>query len=128
MAPVRKGPKLNYTEDQMSSAIRAIKNGMGVRQACQKFSVPKSTVLDKVKGRTPMKRKMGRDPYLKEEEETAIVNWIKRCLRRGFPPHYHDILNSAQNFILKDPNGVRKTPFVDGRPGKTWFSVRKNLI
>ena len=95
MAPVRKGPKLNYTEDQISLVIRAIKNGMGMRQACQKFSVPKSTVLDKVKGRTPMKRKMGRDPYLKEEEEMAIVNWIKRCLRRGFPPHYHVILNSA---------------------------------
>ena len=121
--PPRKVPKFKYSEDQMASAILAVRNGMGVRKACDKYGVPKSTVLDKMKGRTPMKRKMGRDPYLKESEEKAIVDWITRSLRRGFPPHYHDLLNSAQNFILKDPNGVRPTPFPNGRPGKTWFSV-----
>ena len=70
-----------------------------------------------------MERRMGRDPYLKKEEEDAIVEWVKRSLRRGFSPHYHDILNTAQNFIKSDAGEPRKTPFVDGRHGKTWFNV-----
>ena len=120
---IKKEPKFKYSEDQMALAIQVINNCMGVRKACEKYDVLKSTVLDKLKSRTPMKRKMGHDPYLKECKENAIVGWIKRSLRRGFAPYYHDILNTAQNFILKDHDGVRTTPFADGRPGKTWFSV-----
>ena len=127
MAPTtqssKKGPKFKYTEEQMISAIQAVRHGMKIRRACTKFSIPKSTLLDKLAGRTRMESRMGRDPYLKKEEEDAIVEWVKRSLQRGFPPHYHDILNTAQNFIKSDAGEPRKTPLVNGRPGKTWFNV-----
>ena len=47
---IKKGPKFKYSEDQMALAIQVINNCMGVRKACEKYDVLKSTVLDKLKG------------------------------------------------------------------------------
>ena len=57
----------------MINAVAAVRNGMSQREASKQFKVPRATLFDKFQGRTPMKRKMGRDPYLTEAEEQQIV-------------------------------------------------------
>lgn len=63
-----------YTEEQLQNAVEAVKSGgMSLRKAACQYNIPRGTLFDKVKGRTPLKRKFGRDPYLTESEEKAIV-------------------------------------------------------
>ena len=69
----RKRSILNYTEIQMAKAVEAVRNGVPKKAAARQFKVPKGTLLDKLKGRTPMKRRMGRIPYLSEAEENTIA-------------------------------------------------------
>ena len=70
-------PKFSYSEKQMEMAINSVKSGnMHQILASRTFKVPWGTLFDKVKGRTPMKRKMGRDPYLTKAEEKEIVQYV----------------------------------------------------
>ena len=70
----RKIKRLEYTEYQMNAALRAVEeNGMVKAEAARKFQVPKTTLLDKLMGRTPRGRKMGHPPYLTCREEEDIV-------------------------------------------------------
>ena len=114
-------PKLEYSEQQMLDAIRAVTNGMSRRMLQMEclYKVPRTTLIDKLAGRTPIERKIGRDTILTIDEENDIVSWIKRTNRRGIPPSKHDILNSVQKLVQTTPG--RKTPFANDRPRKTWF-------
>ena len=56
-----------------NTLIDAIKSGTSIRLAATKFKVPRATVFEKVKGRAPMKTKLGRDSYLTEQEEADII-------------------------------------------------------
>ena len=66
-------PRFAYTQEQMEKAIAAVRGGMSVRAASVAFKVPRATLFDKIKGKTQLDRKMGRDPYLSQEEESQIV-------------------------------------------------------
>ena len=66
-------PKFNHTEEQMKKAIKAVQDGMSQRKAAQLFKVPRITLLDKIKGRSPYDRRMGHMPYLSSQEENDIV-------------------------------------------------------
>ena len=103
----------------MIHALEAVEGGMSKRAASIKYNVPRTTLIDKIAGRTPRTRKMGRDPYLSEVEEHAIVSWATRCNKRGLPPNKDDILNTVQNMMNETPD--RQTPFVNNRPGRHWF-------
>ena len=65
--------KPSYTEEQMLAAVSAVRGGMSKTKAAAEFKVPKTTLLNKLAGRTPLVRKMGRDTYLSQEEECQIV-------------------------------------------------------
>ena len=66
-------PKFSYNENQMNAAVDAVKRGVPMRKAAKDFKVPRATLFDKVKGRTPLRRKMGRNSYLTEKEEKDLV-------------------------------------------------------
>ena len=57
----------------MKAAVRAVQNGMGKKTAAKRFNVPRSTIADKISGRYREGKRIGRDPYLSENEELEIV-------------------------------------------------------
>jgi len=73
MPRAKKNVRLQYTEASLKDALLSIKNGMAIRRAAKDFGVPRATLFDKVKGRTMIERKIGRDPYLTKAEENDIV-------------------------------------------------------
>ena len=89
-----------------------------MKSAAKLDSVPRATLFDKIKGRTPIERKVGRDPYLTSEEEKQIVDWIHRCGMRGLPPKVDGVFNAVQNIVIETG---RKTPFYNNQPGRFWF-------
>ena len=64
----------NYKAEQMEKALNAVRNEQqSIRKAAQIFNVPRTTLNDKVLGKTSDGRKHGKDPYLTAAEEEDII-------------------------------------------------------
>lgn len=88
--------------------------------AAEKHNVPRSTLHDKVAGKSSVEAKKGPATYLTTTEEEKIVNWILECSQHGFPVTKERLIECVQKFIK---NSGRETPFVDSRPGKKWLKL-----
>ena len=66
-------PKFAYKEEDMEKAIAAVEGGMSKRCASKTFGVPRTTLMDKLVGRTPRERRIGHLPYLTRLEEDDLV-------------------------------------------------------
>lgn len=108
-----------YSETQMQAAIVDVSKGVAVATAARNHGVPRVTLMYKVKGKTPIQRKIGRQPYLTKEEEDSLVKWIHIVGKAGFPVTTEMLLDIFQK-IMKDLN--RSNPFVNDRPGRSWLS------
>ena len=65
--------KKKYTQEDVERARKLIDEGSSIRQASISTGVPTSTLQDKVNGKYRPGKKAGRDPYLSETEEEALV-------------------------------------------------------
>ncbi|CAK1579786.1 unnamed protein product [Parnassius mnemosyne] len=118
MPPI-KGKMFCYSEADMEAAIEECRRGVPTATAAKKFGVPRVTLLNKIKGKTPIKRKMGRNCYMTEEIEKMLVTWAKAMVKQGFPIGKDNLQDSVKK-IVDDLN--LETPFKNGRPGKRWYS------
>lgn len=124
-----KRPIHKYSEKALRDALFEIReNNVSVRKASRIYGVPKTTLHDRLSGRIAEKpRKMGPPPVLNEAEEKAIVEWCVNLAKSGFPRKMDDVLNTVQKIILskvtETNNANKKIPFVNGRPGKKWYSA-----
>lgn len=65
--------RFQYEEKSMEDAINAVHDGMSKRAAAAKYGIPRTTLNDKIAGKTPEGRKIGKDPVLTSEEEQSLV-------------------------------------------------------
>lgn len=124
MAPKRK--RCNYTEDNLLSAVAAVKSGsMGYRKASTKYGIPIMTLSDKVKGKTPLKLyKPGPTMYLAEQQEDKLAKYLLHMAQIGYGIPRKDIPNIVKK-ILDDadkdgyvlPSGEK---FKDNKPSICW--------
>ena len=72
-----RGKYRNWNEASMLNAVEAVtKQGSSVRRAAELYSVPKSTLSDKVLGKVPLNARSGPSTYLTvEEEELTSYFW-----------------------------------------------------
>ena len=61
-----------WTEQQMNSAIEAVKGGMKIFCAAHEYNVPRTTVNDQISGRVVHGTSPGLKPYLNNAEEIAL--------------------------------------------------------
>ena len=81
-----------YTKETLQAAMSVRKSAIG-------HGVPRKTLEDHVKGRVSMKPP-GPALQLNEEEEVALVNYIKYMSRQGFPMT-RDIIRKFIGAIFK---------------------------
>lgn len=112
--------RLQYSEEAMNNAIKAVENGMSPFQAHKTFNVPRTTLLDKLQGRSPKERKIGGETILTKQEETTLVNWMVHIAKCGFPATKLQLLDSVELLVK---NLKRENSFKDGRPGRHWFEA-----
>ena len=63
-----------YDKGNLEKALNAIKAGnLSTNKAATKYGVPRSTLGDKLRGKYRPGKPIGRDPYLSQDEEKAIV-------------------------------------------------------
>lgn len=126
--PGKKGAFLNYTEAVMRSAVTddvcLLKKP--IRMAAKKFGVPRITLTNKVKGKSPMERKMDPASILTPEEEQTICDWVQNTAKASFPVTTEQLIVSVEKYLkeMKRPCDL----FKSGRPGRTWLKafIRRN--
>ena len=122
----KKRPNHQYSESALQDALAQIRYGkLTIRKASKNYGVPRSTIQDKLKLQSDIPRKMGPSSILSVDEEKRIVQWVINLTKCGFPLKTDDLLNTVQKIVQDDK---RKTPFRNGRPGRTWYHafLRRN--
>lgn len=119
MPPI-KGQMLIYSEEQMQRAIAEVQNGRSIASAAKMNKVPRSTLINKVKGISPQERRMGPDSVVTRDEERILVQWLFAIAKAGFPVGQCQLLDSVQA-LMKELK--KKIPFTDDRPGRSWYNA-----
>lgn len=90
-----------YSEDDVKNALEAIRSDdMTTSAASREYGVPRTTLIDILKGRVPeISRRMGPAPELTHEEERTLVEWCFYMTKCGYPRKNEDLLNSVQIYM-----------------------------
>jgi hypothetical protein len=111
---------LAYAHADLLLALEDMKKGETASAVSKKYNIPRSTLIYKSTGKTPIDRKMGPAPRLGTDSEKMLVNWVMAMAARGFPVTKTDLLISVHQ-ISKDMNMTHLFP--NGRPGNKWLSL-----
>ena len=81
----RKRKALNYShtktyrkwsEDNMIAAVHKVTNkNMSQREACKRYNIPRSTLQDRLTGKSGIGTKIGRPTLLSEDQENKLVDY-----------------------------------------------------
>ncbi|KAJ3643900.1 hypothetical protein Zmor_026582 [Zophobas morio] len=118
---------LKYSEADMLQALGAVTSGMAVSTASRTYKVPRTTLLYKHAGKYPIKRKMGPDTVLSNEEEQALVRWMLHIAKAGFPATKDQLLDHSRS-VTKLQQYLRNgcdlgSPF----PGNTKIQIFRSI-
>lgn len=105
----------------MEAALKAIReDGMPVSTACKTFGVPRTSVRNRMSGKTADNcRKVGPTCILGPDIEKKLVDWILDSSAKGFPINQDSLAYSVQKLVQEFQI---QTPFINGSPGKKWFT------
>ena len=85
----------------MQKAMEAVEKGDTIRMAAEKFSVPRSSLHDRVSGRVQHGKQPGKPPYLTLEEEEEVVKFLIKCANIGYPRTRAQALALVQQILDK---------------------------
>ena len=95
--------------DAMLKAMQAVKQGgMSQRQAATVFSIPRSTLQEKMLTK-PFRFKQFMDgprPPLSYEEERELFRWIHNMVSSGFDVPHKSLEVSAKTMMMEKPNST----------------------
>ena len=82
---LQRGKYKPWTESQMDHALQSVvAEGSSVRKAALEHNVPKSSLADRVSGRTIPGTMSGPQRYLNAIEENELVQFLARCAAIGY--------------------------------------------
>ncbi|XP_044593991.1 uncharacterized protein LOC123271668 [Cotesia glomerata] len=116
---VIKRTRCNYDKANLKLAVEEVLNGKTTAEVSRKYNVPESTIRAKKQCKYNDKPP-GPSTVLSNIEENELVEWIFYCCKQGFPVTKQKLLDSVK--LLCD-NDDRKTPFVDNKPGRSWYEA-----
>lgn len=95
MDPAKEKPKkLVYSAKDINTAIARVQSGeLKPSAAAKAFNIPSSTLYDKLSGNHGGKK--GTHTVLSQEEEQALVDWIKYCASVAQPLSRENVLKGA---------------------------------
>ena len=94
-----------WTEEKIRLACDAVRvDGYTYRRAELEYGVPKSTIRDRISGRTLPGATSGPERYLTEEEEKELTHFIKECAKVGYAKTRKQIIAIVDQAV-KDKRG-----------------------
>ena len=105
MPPIRPRSSKNSTEQEgrLLLAIQAFKNGdiSSISLAARTFNVPRTTLRDRLSGRTERYTTRANLQKLTESEEESLQKWILSIDSRGSPPRPSMVREMADLLLQK---------------------------
>jgi len=90
--------RTHYMKEDMEAAISAVKNGdMSIRAACKEFGVKRTTLQDRMSGKSG--ESVGRPTVLLADEEALLVERIILMGTWGFPLNKQDVAHLIQAYL-----------------------------
>lgn len=118
MARKSKGIRCKYDKTNLEKALAAVKtNQMSIRAAAKEFSVPKSTLSDRLTGKVAENASPGKQTVFPLEVENDIAQKIKEAGKMGFGITRAHLCMKVSRLAMAMK---LKTPFRNGIPGKDW--------
>ncbi|CAC5367642.1 unnamed protein product [Mytilus coruscus] len=109
----------NYALEDIKNVVQMVENkSMSIRSASRQYNDPKTTIIDKLNGRSSLQARSGPNPVLYECEEEMLVHWVIDMAKIGYGQTKQQLLYTVKTIL--DHDG-RKTPFKDFLPGKDWL-------
>ena len=118
--------RMLYSPTKMSLAIEMVRNGaMSKRKAAATYGVPKSTLLDKLAGRSPEERvSPGPQTVLTAAEENVVSEYCILMASIGYPLSRKELLLEVKKIL--DIDG-RKHPLRTIAQGRTGFTLLRSV-
>lgn len=115
----KRGKTLAYEQTSLESAVKAVQSGgFSVRQAAATFSVPRSTIADRISGRYELQVRHGRPPALPDSVEKTIVSSIKMASKLGMGLSRKQIIRRTHTLCQRTSID---TTYRNFKAGKDWF-------
>lgn len=116
---VRKTDKASWSEEAMKGAIRAVKEGSKIREACRRYSVPFSSLRDRL-SKGYYAPSMGRNTVFSKEQEAEIKEQLLTLSQMfyGLTPLQLRLAAFEYAEVNKIPNSFNK---ISKLAGKDWL-------
>src|SRR3979411_1342130 len=111
-----------YSEQDLQTALTAIENGMGQKEAACKFMIPRSTLHGRLHNTRPRAEAFERYQARSQVQETRLAQFIQKMEALGNPPSHAQIRYIAQR-ILEVSGSTHQL-------GKDWLGafLRRNPV
>ena len=83
----------------MANAVEAVRRGESVRRAAELYSVPRSTLSDKVLCQVPLKARSGPPSYLSREEEEELTSFLLEMAKIGYAHTRKQVISLVQQIV-----------------------------
>lgn len=104
-----------YLIDRYKYAVRHIKQGLSVEEACNKYRISKGALLKCLSGGTAPR---GKKTRLTENEENSVVEWLISNQNLKYNEAIHLVFQEVSNIFQR---ANRPNPFSNGRPSMDWW-------
>ena len=108
--------RLQWSNQQMEAAMKAVESGSGINKAAREHGVSKTTLKDRINGKVEHGRKPGPQSYLTNFEERELGVFLKECAGIGYGKTRRDVMQIAQS--VAEEKGVLKKSRITHR----WWS------
>jgi hypothetical protein len=111
----------SYSDDAIKRALFEIReNNMSTREASRQFGVPRTTIQDRLKGKSPenIVRRTGPPPIMTREGEQKIADWLLDIAKCGFPIKKSELIDTVTK-IARDSGKLHL--FKNQQPGQKWY-------
>jgi hypothetical protein len=110
----------SYTEEDVEIAIKEIQgNETSIYKAANKFQIPKSTLMDRLKGKSSSQH--GKSQILSPELEQEVVEWLIRCGKMGDPRTKDELMKAVSELAKLSPDEHNR--FKNEFPSSFWLQL-----
>lgn len=96
------------SDENMKQALKAVGEGMSVRQASMKFGVPKSTLHFRKNRGKVNEVKLEKSGKLSDDDEQRLANWVLYCQHMGYFQLNHTRLSEEAENLSKSQGSMQK--------------------
>ncbi len=104
-----------YLIDRYKYAVRHIRQGLSVEEACNKYRISKGALLKCLSGGTAPR---GKKTRLSESEENTIVEWLINNKDLKYNEAIHMVFEQVVRIFQQ---AQRPNPFHNGKPSMDWW-------